>query len=152
MFTYIHTLSSDWKRSLWPSKYFDQVSVCLHVPFLRWSLQFFVRVFPFLFPLFCVTRTWALSFPRGPQYNTYTHPWHLLLLIDTHHPAKWVTLLPLTAVKHSPKAKSAVRVVFRAHTSDFGGRFFTPKQGKKKSIHICSLMVISSMACMFSWH
>ena len=45
---HIRSPSSDWERQPCPSKYFDQVSVCLRVPVLRWSLQFLVRDFTFL--------------------------------------------------------------------------------------------------------
>ena len=44
----IDSFPSYWERRLWPSKYFDSVSMCLHVPFLRWSLQFLVRSFPYI--------------------------------------------------------------------------------------------------------
>ena len=47
-FTYIYSLP-DWERNLWLSKYIILLSMCLCVPFLRRSLHFSVRVFPFFF-------------------------------------------------------------------------------------------------------
>ena len=40
---HIHSLSPDWERWLWPSKYL----LSFHMPFLWWYLQFLVRVFPY---------------------------------------------------------------------------------------------------------
>ena len=62
---HIHSFSSDWERQLWLSKYFDQVSVCLCVPFLWRSLQFLVRVFPFLSLILCLTKK---SLPKNFIY------------------------------------------------------------------------------------
>ena len=55
----IFSLSSDWERCPWPSKYFD---LSLHVPFLLRSLQFLVIIFPY-FVLF------ALPFHVVYSYN-----------------------------------------------------------------------------------
>ena len=60
---HIHLFSSEWERRLWPSKYFNSVSMCLCVPFLRWSLEFLIRVCPFL-SLFCVNIMTYLLFVK----------------------------------------------------------------------------------------
>ena len=63
---HIHSLSSDWEKCMWLSKYFELVSVCFCVPFHRRSLLFLIRVFPFLSLILCYSyfgtflSTWSM--------------------------------------------------------------------------------------------
>ena len=78
---HINFLSSDREKHLWRSKYFNQVSVCFYVTFVRRFLNFPVRVFPFF----------SYFFLCYPYFGTFLFTWSLIISRVRHAQLTYLT-------------------------------------------------------------